>query len=199
LRTGVFGGTFDPVHDGHIAIARGALLAAKLDRVLVMPVGMPAHRPTHASAPDRAAMLRLALAGEDSRIRFDATALEQTGPVYTADTLALVHAANPNDTLFFIAGADSLARSVWRRLDEVARAVERFYVVPRRGCDWPEVQAVIAHLAPDLRARFERLAVTAPDIEASEIRARVKAGESIAGLVARPVAKYIVERGLYTE
>jgi nicotinate-nucleotide adenylyltransferase len=142
-------------------------------------------------------MLHLALAGESDRIRFDATALEQHGPVYTADTLALVHAANPNDALFFIAGADSLARSVWRRLDEVARAVERFYVVPRRGCDWPEVQAVIAHLTPDLQARFERLDVVAPDIEASEIRARVKAGVSIAGLVAEPVAAYIADLGLY--
>jgi nicotinate-nucleotide adenylyltransferase len=197
LRTGVFGGTFDPVHIGHTAIARGSLFAAQLDRVLVVPVGTPAHRATHASAQDRATMLRLALAGEDSRIQFDATALDQTGPVYTADTLALVRAAHPNDVLFFIAGADSLARSVWRRLDEVALAVERFYVVPRRGCDWPDVQAVIAHLAPDLQARFERLDVIAPDVEASEIRARVKAGESINGFVAEPVASYIVERGLY--
>jgi nicotinate-nucleotide adenylyltransferase len=197
LRSGVFGGTFDPVHLGHTAIASGALHRAHLDRVLVLPVGTPAHRPTHASAEDRSAMLRLALEGEDARIQFDGTALEQPGPVYTADTLALVHAANPNDALFFIAGADSLARSVWRRLDEVARAVERFYVVPRLGSDWPDVQAVIAHLAPDLQARFERLDVVAPDIEASEIRARIKAGESIVGFVAAPVAEYIAEHGLY--
>jgi nicotinate-nucleotide adenylyltransferase len=197
LRIGVFGGTFDPAHVGHTAIARGALHKAQLDRVLVLPVGVPAHRPTHASAEDRAAMLRLALAGEDNRIRFDATALEQPGPVYTADTLALVHTANPNDALFFIAGADSLARSVWRRLDEVARAVERFYVVPRLGSDWPDVRAVIAHLAPELQARFERLDVVVPDIEASVIRARVKAGKSIAGLVTDPVAGYIAEHGLY--
>jgi len=142
-------------------------------------------------------MLRLALAGEDDRIQFDATALEQQGPVFTADTLALVHAANPADALNFIAGADSLARSVWRRLDEVARAVERFYVVPRRGSDWPDVLAVIAHLPPDLQTRFERLDVVVPDIEASEIRARVKAGESIADFVVEPVAQYISERGLY--
>lgn len=197
MRSGVFGGTFDPVHLGHMAIARGALHLAELDRVLVLPVGTPAHRQTHASAADRAAMLRLALAGEDARIQFDATALEQQGPVFTADTLALVHAANPTDALFFIAGADSLARSVWRRLDEVARAVERFYVVPRRGSDWPDVMAVIAHLAPDLQARFERLDVAVTDIEASGIRACVKAGESIAAFVAPPVARYIYEHGLY--
>ncbi len=195
----MFGGTFDPVHVGHIAIARGTLEAAHLDRVLVMPVGTPAHRGTHASALDRAAMLRLALQGEDPRLQFDATALNQPGPVYTVDTLALLREANPTDRLFFIAGADSLARSVWRRLDEVAGAVERFYVVPRRGCDWPDVDAVISHLAPELRARFERLEVDAPDVEASEIRARVKAGESITDVVAAPVARYIIEHGLYKE
>lgn len=142
-------------------------------------------------------MLLLALRGEDPRLQFDRTALDQPGPVYTADTLALVRAANPDDLLFFVAGADSLARSVWRRLDEVARAVERFYVVPRRGCDWPDVQAVLAALPPELRARFERLDLVVPDVEASKIRELVKAGESIEGLVAKPVARYIVEHGLY--
>jgi nicotinate-nucleotide adenylyltransferase len=196
-RTAILGGAFDPVHNGHLAIARGALEIVQLDRVLFMPVGAPGHRATHAPAADRAAMVRLALEGEDPRLQFDATALDQPGPAYTADTLALARSAYPDDALFFIAGADSLSFSKWRRLDEVAAAVERFYVVPRRGSTWTDVATVIGELEPSLRARFVPIDIAVPDISASEIRARVASGESIGGLVPDEVARYIERAGLY--
>ena len=195
--TGIMGGTFDPVHNGHLAIARGVLDKARLDRVLFMPVGAPAHRTTHAPAADRAEMVRLALRGEDPRLQFDATALDQPGPAFTADTLALARKVYPDDALFFIAGADSLAHSLWRRLDEVAAALECFYVVPRRGSAWSDVEKVIRDLAPPLRERFAPIDIVVDDISASEIRARVAAGESIAGLVPVAVARYIERAGLY--
>lgn len=196
-RTGILGGTFDPIHDGHLAIARGVLAAAPLDRVLFMPVGAPAHRRTHATAAERAEMVRLALDGLDPRLQFDATALDQPGPAYTADTLALAHEALPDDLLFFIAGADSLAHTAWRRLDEVAIAVERFYVVPRRGSTWSDVEGVIAELDPALRARFVPLDLAIEDVSSSEIRTRVAAGQSIDGLVPQSVARYIERHKLY--
>jgi len=196
-RTGILGGTFDPVHVGHLAIASGALELGPLDRVLLMPVGAPAHRETHAPALDRAAMVRLALEGEDARLQFDATALDQPAPAYTADALALVHAAYPEDALCFIAGADSLAHSVWRRLDEVAALLERFYVIPRRGSSWTDVEAVLGALNPTLRARFAPLDLAIPDISSSEIRTLVAASRSIRGLVPREVERYIERRGLY--
>jgi len=196
-RTGILGGTFDPVHDGHLAIALGVLAAAPLDRVLFMPVGAPAHRETHATAADRAEMVRLALEGADPRLQLDATALDQPGPAYTADTLALARAALPEDSLFFIAGADSLAHSAWRRLDEVACAVERFYVVPRRGSSWADVERVLGDLNPALRARFVPLNLAIGDVSSSEIRSRVAAGQSIDGLVPESVARYIERRELY--
>jgi nicotinate-nucleotide adenylyltransferase len=196
-RTGILGGAFDPVHNGHLAIARDALGKATLDRVLFMPVGAPAHRATHAPAADRAEMVRLALETEDPRLQFDATALDQPGPAYTADTLALARKAYPDDALFFIAGADSLSLSKWRRLDEVAAAVERFYVVPRPGSTWSDVEAVIGDLEPAMRARFVPIDIAVPDTSASEIRARIAAGESIVGLVPDAVARYIERVGLY--
>lgn len=196
-RTGILGGTFDPVHEGHLAIARAVLAIAPLDRVLFMPVGAPAHRETHATAADRAEMVRLALEGADPRLQFDATALDQPGPAYTADTLALAHKAYPDDSLFFIAGADSLAHSAWRRLDEVAGAVERFYIVPRRGSTWADVEAVIGGLDPALRARFAPLDLAIDDVSSSEIRSLVASGQSIDGLVPQNVARYIVRHGLY--
>lgn len=196
-RTGILGGAFDPVHNGHLEIARGALERAQLDRVFFMPVGEPAHRTTHAPAADRAEMVRLAIGHEDPRLQFDATALDQPGPAYTADTLALARKAYPDDALFFIAGADSLALSKWRRLDEVAAALERFYIVPRRGSTWSDVEKIVAELDPALRARFAPIDIAVADISASEIRARVAAGESIDGLVPNAVARYIERAGLY--
>jgi nicotinate-nucleotide adenylyltransferase len=196
-RTGILGGTFDPVHDGHLAIARSVLVAVPVDRVLFMPVGAPAHRETHAPAADRAEMVRLALEGEDPRLQFDATALDQPGPAYTADTLVLARKAYPDDSFFFFAGADSLAHGAWRRLDEVASALERFYVVPRRGSSWHDVESVVATLDPMLRARFAPLDLVVADFSSSEIRARVAAGQSIETLVPARVASYIERRGLY--
>ena len=196
-RTGILGGTFDPVHDGHLAIARGALELGPLDRVLLMPVGAPGHRETHAPAVDRAAMVRLALEGQEARLLFDDTALDQPAPAYTADTLALAHAAYPEDALYFIAGADSIAHSVWRRLDEVAALVDRFYIVPRRGSTWNDVEAVIGSLHPSLRDRFTPLEIAVPDISSSEIRSLIAGGRSIHGLVPREVERYIERRGLY--
>ncbi|HEY7981808.1 MAG TPA: nicotinate-nucleotide adenylyltransferase [Candidatus Eremiobacteraceae bacterium] len=196
-RIGILGGAFDPVHNGHLAIARGVIDEARLDRVLFMPVGAPAHRATHAPAADRAEMVRLALESEDPRLQFDATALDQPGPAYTADTLILARRAYPDDALFFIAGADSLGFSKWRRLDEVAAAVERFYVVSRRGSSWTDVEKVIGELGPPLRERFVPIDITVPEISASEIRARVASGKSIGGLVPDEVARYIKRAGLY--
>ncbi|MBV8172524.1 MAG: nicotinate (nicotinamide) nucleotide adenylyltransferase [Candidatus Eremiobacteraeota bacterium] len=195
-RIGVLGGTFDPIHYGHLFIAEAVRGLAKLDRVLFLPVGDPAHREVHASAHDRLEMVRRALAGNPA-FAIDTTALEQRGPVYTADTLALMRQKLPDDALSFIAGVDSLTVSRWRRLDEVAAALERFYVVRREGARSEDVAAIVADLPEDLRKRFVVLDLPLVDISASVIRARAKAGASIRYLTPDDVARLIEDRGLY--
>jgi nicotinate-nucleotide adenylyltransferase len=195
-RTGVLGGTFDPIHFGHLFIAQAVRELAGLDRVLFLPVGDPAHREVHASAQDRCEMVRRAIAGNDAFV-LDTTALEQSGPVYTADTLALLKTKLPGDELSFIAGVDSLTISRWRRLDEVAAALARFYVVRREGARSEDVAGIIADLPADLRERFVVLDMPLVDISASVIRARVQAGQSIRYLTPDDVARLIVDRGLY--
>jgi len=195
-RIGLLGGTFDPIHIGHLHLAQAVADVAALDKVLFMPVGSPAHRETHAPADDRKEMTQLAIA-RNTRFEFDGTALEQPAPAYTADTLALLRERRPHDRFCFIAGIDSLARSRWRRLDEVAAALEKFYVARREGVDVAELAPTLADLAPELRARFEVVDVSLMDLSSTDIRALVKAGRSIRYLVPDVVAGYIADRSLY--
>jgi nicotinate-nucleotide adenylyltransferase len=196
MRTGVFGGTFDPIHVGHLYLAEAAADAARLDRVLFVPMASPSHRDTHAPADHRRAMTELAIAG-NPRFALDVTGVEQPGPAYTADTLALMRAKYQNDALIFIAGIDSLTRSRWRRLDEVAALLERFLVAARPGVDDSELGPVLAELPPALRERFERLDVALTDVSSTAIRTLVSKRRSIRYLTPDAVVRYIEEKGLY--
>jgi nicotinate-nucleotide adenylyltransferase len=195
-RLGLLGGTFDPIHYGHLFIAEAVQAAAHLDRVLFVPVGDPAHRAVHAGAADRLAMIEAAIK-DNPNFAVDTTALEQTGPVYTADTLALLRAKYPGDELHFIAGVDALTVSRWRRLDEVAAALARFYVVRREGARTEDLAGIIGDLPAELQARFEVLDLPLVDVSASVIRDRVKLRQPIRYLTPDDVGRLIEKRGLY--
>lgn len=195
-RLGIFGGTFDPVHLGHLYVANAVREQAGLDSVLFLPVGEPAHRATHAAADDRAAMVQLAIA-DNPGFALDDTALHQAGPVYTADTLPLLRQRYPNAAFSFIAGTDALVRSSWRRLDEVVTALERFLVVTRDQAAAAELRPVLAALPENLARRFSVLDLPLVDVSASAIRASVARGLPLRYLVPDAVAHYIEERGLY--
>jgi nicotinate-nucleotide adenylyltransferase len=195
-RTGVFGGTFDPIHVGHLHLADAVASTEKLDRVLFVPMGSPAHRPTHADARHRRAMTELAIAG-NPRFAFDAAGLEQPAPGYTADTLALLRSKRPHDSFYFIAGIDALTRSTWRRLDEVAGALDTFFVASRDGVSDDELDDVLRGLTEDLRRRFKRIAAPLVDLSSTTIRMLVEQGRSIRYLVPDAVRDYIEEHRLY--
>jgi nicotinate-nucleotide adenylyltransferase len=182
---GILGGTFDPVHNAHLAMARAALRELRLDRVLWLPTGKPRYRRAPlASAEHRLEMLRLATEGEP-RYAIDARELSDKASGYTADTLKELKAElGPAAELYLLLGADQYAKlDTWHRPDEVRR-LARLAMFARPGF---EVKADGAALVP-----MPPLAVSA-----SDVRARAKRGEDISGLVPAAVANYIQRRRLY--
>jgi nicotinate-nucleotide adenylyltransferase len=181
--TGILGGTFDPVHNAHVGMARAALRTLALQRLLWIPTGTPPYRrPPVASAAHRVAMLRLAIAGEPA-YAIDERELAPGATGYTVDTLRSLRAELPaGAALYLLMGADQFAKlDAWHRPDEVKR-LARIAVFERPG--WPAPGAEVIPMAPFA-------------VSASDIRARVARGEPISGLVPRPVEDYISLHRLY--
>jgi len=198
-RIGIYGGTFDPIHVGHLVAASEVLHALALDRVVFMPAGHPPHKRSLAISPasHRLRMIELAIEG---RPGFDVSTLDLEGsaPSYTVELLARLHEMwGEAAELFFIVGEDSL-RDFPRwyepgRIAELARlvVVTRPYV----GVD---IDAVVREV-PQLQGRIHCVAIPQLDIAASDLRARVAEGRPIAYQVPRAVEDYIFATGLYRD
>lgn len=184
MRIGVFGGTFDPVHVGHLAIAQAALESAKLDRVLFVPARRSPlkERDPAASADDRYAMLVAATRGE-ARFAVSRVELDREGPSFTVDTL---EALAGEGELFLILGSDALADlAKWRSPDRI-RALATLLVARRPGA--PE---------PDLSSGARTFDAPCLDISSRELRARAARGLSLRYLVPEDVWRHIERAGLY--
>lgn len=177
--TGILGGTFDPVHNAHLALARAALDALRLERLLWIPTGAPKYRaPAQTPASHRVAMLRLALEGEP-RYVIDERELDPAHSGYTVDTLKAI-GGHP----VLLLGADQYAKfETWHRWPEILERAS-LAVFARPG--WP---------LPDGRA--QHVPFTPLDISASDIRARLARGADVSALVPPPVLAYIRQQGLY--
>lgn len=198
---GVLGGTFNPPHSGHLALARAAADELGLERVLVIPARAAPHKPT-AADPGVEHRLRMCelLAGEDPRLAVCEVELERPAPSYTADTLRHIHAREPSAELTLILGAD-MARTLpsWREPEEIARAAT-LAVAARDGVERTGVEAALEDLdgaGVTPRARFLAMAPVATS--STDVRARVATGQPIDGLVPAPVAEYVATHGLYRE
>jgi len=189
-RIGLFGGSFDPVHNAHVVLATTALEQLKLDELRWIPVGQPWQKARRlAAAADREAMVRLAIAGEP-RFVLDPVELRRRGPTFTLDTVRELVAAEPGSSWFLILGQDQYASlHTWRDWRELLGLVT-LAIANRPG----------AALAVNTQiARVEHQAVLLPmmDVSSTEVRRRVAAGESIADLVPEAVARYIEQHRLY--
>ncbi len=200
MRLGIFGGSFDPVHYGHLLLAESCREQLRLDRVLFVPAGTPPHKQGHCQTPaaQRLEMLALAIGGHPS---FEVSSLEidRGGVTYTVDTLEKLRAERPEDELFLLLGADMFADLPnWReprRVVELALPV----VVGRPGAAAVDF-AVLSDLATPERveaARQSQVQMPLVGLSSSEFRRRVAAGRSVRYWTPRAVEKYIETGGLY--
>jgi nicotinate-nucleotide adenylyltransferase len=197
VKIGVFGGGFDPVHNGHLFVAEAVRDDIGLDKVVFVPTLNGRHRTVPvATAEQRATMVRLAIAA-NADFAFDDSDLAPDATGYTVDLLPRLRARFPDDELTFIAGGDSLVRSRWNRLDEVLSQLAEFVVAPRGAVTLAEIENAIADLSPDLRAKIHVVDLPLVAESATLIRARLSAGRSVRYLVPEPVYRYIEEWKLY--
>jgi nicotinate-nucleotide adenylyltransferase len=190
LRIGVFGGTFDPVHNVHLRIARAARDSAGLDRVLFVVAATPPHKRNDvvASAEDRLAMVRAAIEGEHG---FEACRIEmdRSGPSYTVDTVRTLAQAHPEARLHLIIGYDTaLDLPRWREPQGILERA-RLIVVRRPECD--------SALDPSLDGVHEVLPFEASDLSSTEVRDMLAQGGDVRGLLPPAVVDYIRMKGLY--
>ena len=199
MKIGVLGGTFDPVHRGHVMMAEEARDTLSLSEVLMVPAGHPMFKVNNKIAPaeHRLAMLRLAVAGKP-HLRVSTIELERPGPSYTVDTIAALRERyGGGDEIYFILGWDSLEQlPEWY---EPARLISKCFLaaVPRPGWTRPDLKTLEAGV-PGISRRVVFLEKPRVDISALAIREKAARGESIARLVPATVADYIKKHKLYT-
>jgi nicotinate-nucleotide adenylyltransferase len=191
------GGTLNPVHLGHLVIAEAAREKFRLDRVVWMPAGDPPHKTDRDLAPqeDRYAMALLATASnpdfEVSRLE-----MEREGPSYSLLTIQHFREQVGRDDLFFITGADTVLELLtWHQHAEVIRSC-RFIAATRPGHDLGRLSRV---LPPEYVERIDPMPVAGVDISSTELRRRIRAGESVRYLIPETVEAYIRNRGLYVQ
>lgn len=192
-RIGLLGGSFDPVHLAHIALAQNALQSLGLAEVQLIPAANPWQRAAlHATAEQRRDMLQLAIAGHAGLV-VNPIEIERGGATYTIDTLR----ALPQDARYvWLLGTDQLANfCTWRNWQDIASLVD-LAVATRPGTKLSAPPALAAHLLSQGR-KLQELPFTPMPVSASEIRRRLAQGESTDGMLAAPVAAYIAAHHLY--
>ncbi|MBC7263037.1 MAG: nicotinate-nucleotide adenylyltransferase [Chloroflexi bacterium] len=196
-RIGVLGGTFDPIHYGHLIIAEDARATLGLERVLFVPARRSPLKQPHSSAPahHRVRMVELAIAS-NPHFELSRVDLERPAPSYTVDTLRLLQEAwGPRADLYFIIGADSLADLLrWHQPEEIIRLCH-LVVAPRPG-HRADLEALETHL-PGITARTILLHSPEVGIAAVDLRRRVREGQSITYQTPPEVEAYIREHRLY--
>ncbi|MFA5892043.1 MAG: nicotinate-nucleotide adenylyltransferase [Actinomycetota bacterium] len=194
-RVGVMGGTFDPIHTGHLVTAEHARHAFDLDEVVFVPAGSPWQK-SHADlapAEDRYLMTVVATVGNPS-FSVSRIELDRAGPTYTIDTLDQMRKSSPGSEFFFITGADAVLQILtWKDPDAVL-AGTRFIAATRPGYDLSRLRE---ELPPSLAARVSPMEIPALAISSTDVRRRVREGLPIRYLVPVGVAEYIEKAGLY--
>ncbi|MBP2019946.1 nicotinate-nucleotide adenylyltransferase [Symbiobacterium terraclitae] len=197
-RVAILGGTFDPIHLGHLAAAQGVLHLTGVERVVFMPNRQPPHKEGQAVTPavHRTAMVRLAIAGNPD-FAFSDLELRREGPSYTIETVRALQAERPDWQASFIIGMDSLLEiRTWREYETLLQAVD-WLVVTRPGYDTTRGRRLLAELGPRLSARVRLLEIPGVAVSSTHLRQLAARGYPLRYLVPDEVAAYIEAHGLY--
>lgn len=200
MRIGIFGGSFDPIHLGHLVLAELAREQCRLDEVRFVPAAIPPHKQTRERAPDdaRVDMIELALGGHPSMRTWDVE-LRRGGVSYTVDTLRALHESDPAAELFLLMGADSLEDlATWRAPEEICELA--CLIVVHRPGSAPVDFAPLNQVTSEQRLQlFREHVVDIPQMELSstEMRRRISARQTIRYQTPRAVEEYIRSSGLY--
>lgn len=197
-KTGIMGGTFNPIHNGHLSLAQSALEQFALDEVLFMPCGVPYMKADqHVEDGEiRAEMTALAIK-DRPHFRLSFIELEQKGNTYTYQTLERLNAENPETAYYFIVGADSLFHMAEWMHPERLFAGCRILAAVRDDKTAADMEAQIRFLEQQYGAKIDLLQTDYMDISSSEIRRKIAAGEPVADAVPEAVRIYIDRKGLY--
>jgi len=191
------GGTFNPIHNGHLFVAEEARVRLKLSEVIFVPNKIPPHRSDiQTDEIHRRNMLELALEG-NSFFSFSPVELEREGPSYTVDTVKYFSYHFPHNSLFFITGLDSLLNYNWYRFEDLMDILSSFIAVSRPGYSKKKFYKKIKTLYPEKLEKIILLDTILIEISSSDIRNRVKEGRSIKYLLPEKVEQYILDNKLY--
>lgn len=198
MRIGIYGGTFDPIHLGHLVLAEQCRERCRLDEVWFIPAGSPPHKAENDISPPqrRLEMLELAIAGHD-RFRVQTLELHRPGPSFTVDTLQHFHDEHPDRELFLLLGADSVADlPTWREPQRIFQLAT--VVAVNRGDSSPIDRSIVSeNFGKDVAERIISVQMPGLEIASRDIRQRVNSGRSIRYLVPRAVEVYIAQHRLY--
>lgn len=192
MNIGIFGGTFNPPHTGHLIVAESVREQLHLDKILFIPSARPAHKSRNSIvvATHRVEMTRRAIA-ENPHFELSEIEVRRKGKSYTIDTLEQLKNLYPNDELFLVIGADELIDfHTWKSPESILKACQ-VVVMNRPGCD-------ISHVANDLIRKVVFVGVPHIEISSTDIRAKVRQGKSIRYLVPAEVEEYIFQSKIYS-
>ncbi len=196
-KIGIMGGTFNPIHSGHLIIAQSALECLQLDKILFMPSGNPPHKKNVTDSSIRSEMVKLAIDG-NNKFEYSDFELKREGIIYTSDTLSILKKQEPDTELFFIIGADSLVDfPKWHEPEKIAKLC----TLTLADRDLPKEK--LAEIVSDVEETFDvKIAyIDSPyvSISSTMIRERLNAGRSVKYLVPEKVEQYMLEHRLYQQ
>ncbi|MEZ6041751.1 MAG: nicotinate-nucleotide adenylyltransferase [Planctomycetaceae bacterium] len=198
MRMGILGGTFDPVHYGHLLMAESCREELRLDQIRFIPARQPPHKPGRLISPqsDRAEMLRLAISAYPE-FTMDCREFDREGPSFTVDTLAELSIQFPEAQLYLIIGADSLQDLLtWRQPDRIAE-IAQLVVCNRPGYALPDRRQAIQWTGPEIGNTVEFVRMPGTDVSATELRDRTSHHRSLRFLTPPAVEEYIRTNALY--